>query len=210
MIKGNLGKIIFIVSSIFSSTIILNAETAWENLLDKEGIRVFHREAGGYPYGEFRSVTNIDASIETIYDILKDFTTYKDWYGYCLDSYLLEKHSPTFKTIYILTDAPWPFPDRYIIADVLFEQFNSRERIEIFYYITDRKYQLTKSRAEPVNFISGKCVMTMINENRTAVTFTLNIDPGGGVPKRFVKLFLQDQMYRTGKGLKEFSQTYIR
>ncbi len=185
-----------------------SAQTEWTHLLNRDGVELFHRDVDGYAYGEFKSVTVLNAPIQSVYSIFQNFATYKEWYGFCIDSDSLHIESPYHKTIFLLVDAPWPIADRYIIADVFFDQLSEQRRLEIRFRLSERDFGISVRGGEPMTQVTGDCILERISENRTRVTFSISLDPGGSVPKKLLQLFLQEQMYRTGTGLKNFSEIY--
>jgi hypothetical protein len=196
----------FVLFVFFSRPFAVGAE--WSRLMTKDGIDLFHRDVDGYPYGEFKSVTTVAAPLEEVYGIFSDFTTYEEWYGFCIQSGMLREQSEMEKTIFLLVEAPWPVPNRFIIADVFFESSLNRDTAKIEFLLSEDDYGISVEKSEPMEWVIGECVLERLSPTLTRVSFSIGMDPGGNVPKRLLQLFLKEQMYRTGTGLRAFAEIY--
>lgn len=201
-------KVLVFIGFLFAASphlISLFPEDDWSLLYREEAVEVYMRKSKNSRYGEFRSVTEVDEEYRKTYDIFRDFSTYSDWFGFCIESYQVTEHSSFHKTAFIGINAPWPVRDKYMVLEVYFD-FNMEQRKGTIVFSLARKdYGINPESYDPMIAVEGDCVLEEVTRERTKVTFTFINDPGGNVPKVFFKKFLQEQMAETARGLRRFA-----
>ena len=86
-------------------------DSDWELRKDKNGIQVYTREVEGSNLDEFKGVGTVNASVESIVQILQDADNMKDWLPDCKESELLKLEQKD-QYHYTITTAPWPVKNR--------------------------------------------------------------------------------------------------
>lgn len=198
-----------IFSFCLPSASFLFCEDDWAVLRGEEKVEVYQRGRKDNRYGEFRSVTEVDQQARKTYEVFRDFSTYSEWFGFCIESYQVAEHSPFHKTAFIGINAPWPVRDRYMIIEVYFDYDREKKKGTIVFSLSRKKYGIDPKTYDPMITVEGDCVIEEVGENRTKVAFTFINDPGGNVPKVFFNKFLAEQMVETANGLRRFVQEEV-
>lgn len=196
---------VVILSAVLPNLTPLFSEDGWSRLHSEEAVEVSMRKSNSSRYGEFRSVTQVNQEFTQTYDIFRDFSTYSDWFGFCIESYQVTEHSSFHKTAFIGINAPWPVRDKYMILEVYFDFNKERKKGTIVFTLARKNYGINPDSYDPMIAVEGECVLEEVARKRTRVTFTFINDPGGNVPKVFLKKFLQEQMAETARGLRRFA-----
>ena len=103
----------------------LNAQsnsTNWFLAKDQNGIEVYTREVKNKNVKEFKAVCKIKTSLESLCKLYYDMQHKPDWVFACESAKILKVISPTEKTIYIESYAPWPVKNRDVIINTVLTQ----------------------------------------------------------------------------------------
>src|SRR5512137_1378703 len=88
------------------------AASDWNLKIQKDGIEVSTRPVKGSDLDEFMGTTDIDASIDVVYAVIKDVPAATQWMADCKENREIRKIDEYKSVQFNVTKAPWPVSDR--------------------------------------------------------------------------------------------------
>src|ERR1041384_4518882 len=98
--------------------IFLIVDSDWELKKRKDNIEVYTRRITSSDFKELRCRTVVKSSLSSIVKILTDIEYYTDWVYKCVIAIKVKQVQDTELYSYQLFDAPWPFEDRDVVAQL--------------------------------------------------------------------------------------------
>ncbi|NQT25671.1 START domain-containing protein [candidate division KSB1 bacterium] len=193
--------VVFFTNTTFAGEIT----TAWELVKDKNGIKVFTREIAGSQLKEFKGITQIKTSLESLIALYYDRASSPQWIFACEYSKVLKEISLTEKYIYAESWAPWPVSHRdIIIHSVLTQNPDTKEVLITEVGISD--YIPENSDFVRVPEMKGYYKFTLLNDGAVEVIYQSHSNPGGRLPKFLVNVAVVDNPFDTLSKMKEIVQ----
>ncbi|MFO0690526.1 MAG: START domain-containing protein [Myxococcota bacterium] len=152
----------------------------WALARDRDGIVVHTRPVAGSGIDEFRGTALVDASVDAIRAVLRDVDDFEAWFPNTSESRLLVREG-LVQYQYTVIDAPWPVSDR----DNVFRTETTRDPVTGTVRIAVSAapdHQPEHPDRVRVRHARGQWLLEPVAPARTRVTFTMHLDPGGGVP----------------------------
>lgn len=176
---------------LFASLLLLASSLPYEKdwTLKRTGseLWVYTRDQPGSDIKAVQLVMNVDASIETINDVLDDAERQTDWVFKCSEARHLGGDIDSGWYYYSRIAMPWPMDDRDLVAKVVGEK-------------KDDTYTSTSVAAPSFIDEVPDCVRISefevttsykaLDNGQTQVTYQLHSEPGGSVPTWLVNLFI--------------------
>lgn len=185
-------------------------EEEWRLALDKDAIQVYARPLPHSVLKEYRAEIILDEDICSVAAVLDDIPAAVKWFPFCVSAGVIDELADGRKIVINVSDFPWPFQDRYAV-------FSSRKAGDCFQKQIIIDFAVDDlSNARPVDdienadnmvkiaFMKGQWVLSMVDSNKTKMTYTICADAGGNVPQWLVKTFFDETPYATLKNLREF------
>jgi len=173
----------------------------WELPLNKDGIKVYTRNAQGSQFKEFKAEILIDASLKKLANEIMNVENYPQW-CYKTIATKIFKREENKVYFYFLSDAP-PIVKK-------------REAYYCIQSITDEKTKTTVIRMNTVqnsNPIPASCVripvsngiwtLTPVEENKTHILFEMQAEPGGIIPSWLANLVVEESPFVTLRNLRK-------
>lgn len=202
------------MKSIISALIILlflmpgylNAEDQWTLKKDSNGVKVYSTPSAGEDLIIFKGVTEINAPIEVVTEVVKDIPSYTQWYWQCKEARIL-KSDPGKRTIvfYFVSHPGWPVSDRdFIIYNT---QVGDPKSGEVSFALGNITEDIVPRQEGIVRLkhVSGGWNIKKIDKNKTSVTLLIKTEPGGSVPKAVANMVMGDTPFNTLKELKRMA-----
>jgi len=163
-----------------------STSAAAEWVLDKQenGIDVYTRPVVGSGIKEFKGTKELKASLESVLFVLRDSDGFKNWFPNTPESKLLDRTNDVAHQ-YSVMDAPWPVSDR----DNVFRSVTQRDEatgVVIIHVTADPDYYPEQDGRVRVRKANGSWRLDPVDAERTRVTFTMHLEPGGGIPQWLV------------------------
>jgi len=153
----------------------------WSLERDHDGVSVYTRPVEGSGIREFKGSALVAASAESIRSLLRDADRFVEWFPNTPESRLLAREA-NVSYQYTVIDAPWPVRDR----DNIFRNETTIDpasgRISIRITAAPDDYPEHPERVR-VRHALGQWLLEPIRPDATRVTFTMHLEPGGGVPE---------------------------
>ncbi len=99
----------------------LMAETNWRVAKNKKGIKVENREVPGSRMDETRAECIVDAPIEVLLEVMKNHSSWANWFGNCKERMLVKKIDDFNEVVYLAINLPFPFVDREAVGKVSYK-----------------------------------------------------------------------------------------
>jgi ribosome-associated toxin RatA of RatAB toxin-antitoxin module len=148
---------------------------------DRDGIAVYTRPVEGSGIREFKGSALVSASAERIRSLLRDADHFKDWFPNTSESRLLAREGDVSYQ-YSVLDAPWPVSDRDNVfrSETAIDPTSGEVAIRVS---AAPDYHPEQPERVRVRRALGLWLLEPLGEAQTRVTFTMHLEPGGGVPQ---------------------------
>jgi START domain len=194
---------LILILVMFLCSIVANgsAKEQWELVKDEDGIKVFLKPDPGSKIKEFKGVTNINSSLDSILAVLYDADACPKWLHNCREATRLADIGFYEAYIYQVVDFPFPAKDRDLVLHTVMTQDPETKDVTIKLnstpdYIPDTKnFRIKKS--------TGYYFLKPKPDGTVEVTWQHFTDPGGRVPTWIVNSLLVDTPFQTLKNLKK-------
>lgn len=191
---------LMILAMIPVAGITLMGDDGWKQEYDKEGIKVYTRQAPDYPVKEFMGVTVVEATPAVVNRVLEDAANFKNWMFECPDAALLEQKGPNDSIMWIVTSAPWPVSSRDLVMET--NVVAGKDKIvRSFHAATHPSKPVTKKYVRMPR-LQGSWTLTAV-PGGTEARYQLKSDPGGSLPAWLADMKVKDTPFGTLKGLKK-------
>jgi hypothetical protein len=169
---------------IFAAGLLLSggASALEEWSLDKQGngIEVYTRPVAGSGIKEFKGTAEVDADVEAIMGVLRDSAGFKNWFPNTTESKLLAREGNVSHQ-YSVMGAPWPVSNRDNVLRSEWTQDEATGVVDITIVAAPDYYPVQEGRVRVRN-ANGTWKLEPSGAQKTRVTFTMHLDPGGGIP----------------------------
>lgn len=156
----------------------------WALAKDENGIVVHTRPVAGSGIREFRGRAEIPARADSILRVLRDSDRFKDWFPNCPESKLLARER-NVSYQYSVMSTPWPISHRDNVFRSETTTSDATGVVDIQVTAAPDYYPEQEDRVRVLH-ARGSWRLEPIGAGRTRVTFTMHLDPGGGIPEWMV------------------------
>jgi hypothetical protein len=178
------------------------AANDWKLAMQKDGIEVSTRPVKGSDLDEFMGTTDINASIDVVYAVIKDVPAATQWMADCKENREIRKIDEYTSVQFNVTKAPWPVSDREALCIVTEKKDEKTGKITIeFHETNDPPVPVGKGNVRMPE-IRGQWVLIPVNRDHTKVIYTAKSNPGGSLPKALANLKSKEIPYNTLLGLR--------
>lgn len=153
----------------------------WALDLQENGIEVYTRPVEGSGIKEFKGVAAVDVHVERILDLLRDSNRFKTWFPNTPESRLLARDGDVSYQ-YSVMGTPWPMEDRDNILRSVTTRDETTGIVGIEVTAAPDYYPVQEGRLR-VQKAHGTWTLKPVGPNKTLVTFTMHLEPGGGIPQ---------------------------
>jgi START domain len=158
------------------------AETSWTYVDDSEGVRTWRRDVPGQSLPGFRGETVIEANLEHILKTMFAWEKHTDWMYRCAESKLLKRIGDGEALMYNRTAAPWPVWDRDVVVKTTTTRSPDQALIT-FNSVDARDLRPVPERTVRMPKLEGLYKLVQMSPGKTRVTYQVESDIGGSIPK---------------------------
>ncbi len=191
---------ILIIASLASFTFI-NLDGKWKLDKNKNGIKVYTRTKTGSNFKEYKAEATINASISTIFAVLKDGKNMTKLFPSTLKAEVIKTYSESSYAYYLQLKAPWPVDNR----DGVFKNEFSYDKKTKTGYI--KGYNSTLKSVQKgftrIKLISANWTLQYVSPTQTKLTYQAHSNPGGSLPAWLANSSVVDFPFGTLTNLKE-------
>ncbi len=178
-------------------------EEGWKQAKQGKGIAVYTRPVQGSKYVEFMGITDVDAPVEVVEQVFRDYRSFPQWYAMCSEIRLVKEFNKDHKIVYFVADMPFPVKDRDMVVDTVFEVDKEPGKTLILMNALKDPLVPVQSKYVRMTHLVGKYTLTRVNDSTTHVVYVVDSDPAGYIPASITNALAKDQPFDTLKGLKE-------
>ncbi len=178
------------------------AEEGWVQDADEKGVVVTTRTDPGRSLPMFRGVTTLDAGVFEILAVLDDITRFTEWMADCTAARVVKKISELERIEYNRIAAPWPVSDRDTTIRSWLTATPSKGDVWARFQAISVPEQPAVSGVVRMPRLEGFYHLEGIDLGHTKVTYQVDADPGGLLPKWLVKLTTRKLPIETLVGLR--------
>ncbi len=156
-------------------------ESPWNLVRERDGIVVYTRPVEGSGIREFKGSALVAASAQQIRALLRDADHFKDWFPNTSESRLLARDGDVSYQ-YSVLDAPWPVSDRDNVfrSETTIDPTTGQVAIRVS---AAPDYHPEQPERVRVRRALGLWLLEPVGAEQTKVTFSMHLEPGGGVPQ---------------------------
>lgn len=178
-----------------------SANAQWELVKDEDGIKVYLRTVPGSKIKEFKGVTNINSSLDSILAVLDDTEACPKWIHNCKDPAKLSEISFNEGYIYQVIDFPFPVKDRDIILHSVMTQKADTKQVTI--QLNAVPGYISETKNVRIKKSDGFYLLKPLPGGTIEVTWQHHTEPGGRIPKWLVNSLLVDTPFKTLNNLRK-------
>jgi len=184
------------VTFVFTFCTIATASEEWgEPKRDKESIKIYTRKTTYINFEEFKGVTELKTSLNSLVGLLEDTDACALWVYKCISEKTLRVVSPNEKYNYSVSEG-YPFDNRDSIVNIVRTQ-DAESKTIIYQRTGIPDYIPIQPHLVRVPIVKGSWVLKPEQCGMVSVTFQTLSDPGGYVPSMLANYASVDTPYYT-------------
>ncbi len=174
---------------------------AWSLDKRENGIDIYTRPVEGSGIKEFKGVADVDAEVDTILALLRDPDRFKTWFPDTPESKLLGRDGD-ISYQYSVMGTPWPMDDRDNVLRSVAKRDETTGIVDITLSAAPDYHPVQNGRIR-VQKARGTWRLEPIAPGKTHVTFTMHLEPGGGIPQWMINARIVATPFRALTNLRE-------
>jgi hypothetical protein len=194
---------LILILVMFLCSIVANgsAMERWELAKEEDGIKVFLKAVAGSKIKEFKAVTRINSSLDSILAVLYDTDACPKWLHNCKEATRLSDIGFYEAYIYQVINFPFPVKDRDLILHTVMTQ--EPESKDVTIKLDSAPDYIPPTKNVRIKKSTGYYFLKPLPDGTVEVTWQHYTDPGGGVPKWIVNSQLVDTPLKSLENLKK-------
>jgi hypothetical protein len=184
-----------------------DSQPAWVQVDDDDGIKTWKLEVPGQEFPSFRGQTTIEASIATIRAVIEDVARHPEWMQNCVDAKLIKRIGDDRAIVYNRTGTPWPVWDRDVVLDTQFSSSEDGKVLTLTFRNTDPQLHPLPEKTVRMPRLLGSYIMRELSPEKTLVTYQVEADVAGSIPRWLADRLAKDMPYKTLSRLRERTTT---
>lgn len=201
------------MKGILSILLILSISTSeafsqieWEFRKEEDGIKAYTRSREGIKFNEYKVSMTLDATLNDMLSLFKDFDTYASIFPDTEDHKVF-LNEPARHITYVRLDIPFPARDRDIVFDNVLSYNASQKILSIDIQCVPEKYQ-TNDRLIRITVCDGGWEIQDIGNGQISVKHNMIVDPAGFAPAFIVNAKTIDDPIKTLKSMRKHLATH--
>jgi hypothetical protein len=161
----------------------------WESVSNDDGIEVWQRPVEGTSLVEFRGKAVLEVGVKTILAVLHDDKRKTEWMQNCVENRIVRAWEVGRRRVYNRIGSEWPFiDDRDVVVETKLEWWADERRILIQAWNVSDDLQPEVDGVVRMPKIVLAWELVVLDAGKTQVTYQVQADPGGSIPKWLVNL----------------------
>lgn len=169
---------------------------------DKEGIQIFKERDAHLNINRIVSRSVYSSNYMDILSLIRNFEHQKDWVYSNNGAVLIDSISPYEWIYYSISETPWPFQDRDIVARVTLKVDYEAQCLTI-HSIAEPNLIPNSPEIIRIAMMDSKWRITKLSDESSRVELDMLIDVGGNVPQWLVNLFAAKGPFNTFSNMRE-------
>jgi hypothetical protein len=200
-----------VIVMIIVTSLPLWADSEWEEIRNRNGVKVSSMRVEDCPMNRFKAECIIDAPLEVVYEVVMDPGSYVNWFHSCTDRRVIKKFDENNGIGYQVVNLPFPLRDRDTVAtmyqDVDWAAGKLKMKMDAIKPPEDSKYgmdELTKKKGRVrMPIMIANIVLNRITPGKTEMIYMAHADPGAPVPAWILNFFSTGHPYKTLLGIQK-------
>lgn len=174
----------------------------WSLKKDKNGIKVYSRKTTNYKFNELKVEAVFDGRISQLAAVLLNVDKQYEWVYKTIKSEMVKKNSATDVIYYSEIEVPWPFDNRDLVMHMNIQQNLQNKALSIVVKSENEQVPV-KNNIARIKYALAKWTVTPINTAQFKIEYSIQVDPGDGIPAWLLNLFAISGPYESFKNLKD-------
>lgn len=192
-----------ILSIIFlSGYCSLRAQTEWELVKDKNGIRVFTAKESNSKFKSVKVEARLTGTLQKLVNVLLDVNNTKNWVFSTKESYTLRQISTYEILYYNETSLPWPVSNRDVPIQMKLTADYKNNTLKVVSSGVPQAIPIKKGIVR-VPKLTNSWDVKYDGKNNLAIMYLLSMDPGGSIPSAITNMFMTKGPFETFSNLAE-------
>lgn len=163
----------------------LAEDGVWQKVSDDDGIVVFSKNLDGVATISLRGEAVIDASVQEVFDTMKDNATAHEWMPLVAEKRDLQAMGENQRLEYTHVKMPWPLTDRYFVNTGTVEKLDGGG-LKVFVKSVENPQHVEDDKVLGVLKYSEFLLLPEAGGAKTRIKLEVNTDPKGLIPKFIV------------------------
>ena len=170
------------------SLISVAKQAKWRKLFTQNGVTLFCADRDGVSLPLLKGQGLLNHNLYELMAIVEDAKRHTEWVKRMKKSVIFTRPDPFHLKSYIQLDFPWPAYDRDSVLEVEVQRkwMPHHEVWILFKRITDPRYPERKDLVRVVQS-RGYTRLRWISPTQTEITYVIDSDPGGNLPRWLVR-----------------------
>lgn len=172
----------------------------WQLIRQGHGIRVYTASSEATKFKSIKATAIFEGSVDRFRKILLDIEGQPAWVYGTNRAFTLKKVSSKELVYYVETDLPWPASNRDTVVRMKVREEPERHLLTVLSVGEPQAYPRQEKRVRVPHF-SARWEVKELEKNKLALTYLLQVDPGGTLPAWIVNLFASQGPYESFRNL---------
>lgn len=177
------------------------SQNEWSLKLDKEGIKVYTKNAENSAFKAVKTTCTIATSLTKLTAVLLDINSSKDWVYATKSCTILKQPSPSELFYHSEVNIPWPVNNRDFIVRLKVTQ-DPVTRVVTVDGENKPTYLPENKGVVRIQHCYSKWIITPEANGQVKIEYVLQVDPGGMVPAWLINLFATKGPFESFKSLR--------
>lgn len=181
-----------------------SAQENWEKIFTQDGIDIFKQDVPGTSVLRFKGQGILNQDILSIFAVLFEPDRKKEFIENCEEFQVLRVMDKDTSIAYTRIGSPFVFiSNRDIVMKSKIQFDNNLKTITAFFSEMNNFDKKVPKGTVRMKTLRGKWVLKSLSDNKTHVTYEVESDPGGLLPKWLVNLASKRLPFKTIKKLEQ-------
>ena len=185
---------------------IADSQVPWVLKKGGENIKVYTASTDHSKFKMVKVECMLNASETQLAALLLDVSSQTEWVFSTIASSVVKTISPSEIYYYAEAKTPWPLSNRDMVIDLSVRQDPITKIMAVQVNNIDNVLPHKNGKVR-VPFSQASWIVEPVKENKIKITYTIRIDPGGGIPAWMVNMFIANAPYESFKKLETLIQT---
>lgn len=177
-------------------------QDGWNLKKDKNGIRIFSKKSEKFKFDQLKVECVLDGKISQLAAVLLDVNNQSQWVYKTAKSQLLKQAGANDVLYYSEINCPWPFENRDMVVRMNIVQ-NVESKVVTIEAKNVDNYLPDQNKLVRIKYSNALWTVTPISPEQFKVEYTIEVDPGVGVPAWLLNMFATSGPYESFLNLKE-------
>lgn len=178
-----------------------SSQETWKLTSEKNGIKTYSKKTRDVKINAVKLEAVFQTTLSQLTAVITDVSAYDAWIFNSRSTRLLKQVSPSELYYYSEVVFPWPAVNRDFVSHVIISQNPVTKEVTITANNVSG-WEPKKSKLVRIEQSEGVWILTPLSKNEVAVTYTLQVDPGGDLPAWIINSFSHKGLLQTFMNLK--------